>query len=495
MERLQPRVQEIRAKARVPTLSTVVDETDEAGRPQEDQPQFIEEKQENQVTVIEESETWDSSDKHEVSETRLLSVEPEESGMKSHELPIKAQKLEVGPAMERDIGKSFMERRFTQEKEKLEKGLHTQLKSVTEEKENLHQQIWVLSHYHEKVKELTKKLGTSEQQLKNRIEASRILEQDLQTAQNKSTELAATLKILTQENIRSKLQNQADSIKIEKLDKRRREVEYDLKEQPIQLQQQQHFRTQSQIEQQLRAEIEIKSQKTKELTIKMERQEKDVREVQQLAISMKRKLQPTVLADGEIREELEDEVASMKKWATKWAVSELTCSRIEYESNALQKELKKVILIGTPPKQSTKDLLKKVKPRIAVHALLAQFFAERIFLQGFLTLDEAAKTSPVAPFSASMTRLLELLLRSLYPPPASQHQLTQSNRRPSRSARLARTYPPASRRRLPVHGRHRRSSRQRVSRRPQQAPPPTNPDHDRETGTHCHDHVRACALL
>lgn len=456
MERLQPRVQEIGAKARVPTLSTEVVKTDEAGRPQEYRPQFIEEKQEDEVAAIEESETWDSSDKHEVSGPRLSSVEPEESGIKSHELQIKAQELKERPAIERDMGKSFIERRFVQEKEKLEKGLHIRLKSVTEEKENLHQQIWVLGHYHEKVKELTKKLRASEQQLKNRIEASRILEQDLRTAQNTSTELATTLKSLTQENIRSKLQNQANSIKIENLDKHRREVEYDLKEQRNQLQQEQQFRgrTQSQIEQQLRAEIETKSQKTKELTVKMEKQEKDVREVQQLAISMKRKLQPTVLADGEIREELEDEVASMKKWATKWAVSELTHSWTEYDSNALQKELKKVILIGTPPKQSTRDLLKQVKPRIAVHALLAQFFAERIFLQGFLTLDEAAETSPVAPYSASMTRLLELFLRSLYPPPASQHKLTQSNRRPSGSARLARKYPPAPRRSLPVHLRH-----------------------------------------
>lgn len=86
MERLQPRVQEIGAKARVPTLSTEVVKTDEAGRPQEYRPQFIEEKQEDEVSAIEESETWDSSDKHEVSGPRLSSVKPEESGMKSHEL-------------------------------------------------------------------------------------------------------------------------------------------------------------------------------------------------------------------------------------------------------------------------------------------------------------------------------------------------------------------------------------------------------------------------
>lgn len=201
---------------------------------------------------------------------------------------------------------------------------------------------------------------------------------------------------------------------IDGLEERRLKVEYDLREKMIQLQQQSQSRswTESQIEQELRAEIEIKSQKTKELTVKVEKQEKEVRNVQQLAISMKRKLQPTILADGEIREELEDEVASMKGWATNWAVSELSRNTTEYESNALQKELQKVILVGTPPKQSTKDLLTQVKPRIAVHALLAQFFAERIFLQGFLTLDEAAKTSPAAPYSESMTRLLDLFLHS-----------------------------------------------------------------------------------
>lgn len=319
--------------------------------------------------------------------------------------------------MERYIGKSFMERRFIQEKEKLERGLHARLKSVTEEKENLHQQIWILGHYHEKVEELAKKLGASEQQLKNRVQASRILEQDLQREQKKSTQLASIVKTLTQDNIRLKLQNQEGSNMINGLEERRLKVEYDLRETTNQLQQQSKSRgwTESQIEQELRAEIEIKSQKTKELTVRVEKQEKEVRDVQQLAISMKQKLQPTILADGEIREELEDEVANMKGWATKWAVSELSRDTTEYESNALQKELQKVVFVGTPPKQSTKDLLTQVKPRIAVHALLAQFFAERIFLQGFLTLDKADKTSPGAPYSASMTRLLDLFLHSWSP--------------------------------------------------------------------------------
>lgn len=417
MERLRRQLQKIGAKAKVPTRSTEGVETDKARRSQEDWPQVIEVKQEVEDMALEGEETCVSSDKHEMLEPMELSVEPENSGGKPHELPIKAQELKERPAMERDIGKSFMERRFTQEKEKLERGLHARLKSVTEEKENLHQQIWILGHYHEKVEELTKKLGASERQLKNRVEAGRILEQDLQREQNKSTELATIVKTLTQDNIRLKSQNQQDSNMIDGLEERRLKVEYDLREKTNQLQRQSQSRgwTASQIEQDLRAEIEIKSQKTKELTVKVEKQEKEVRDVQQLAISMKRKLQPTLLADGEIREELEDEVASMKGWATKWAVSELSRNTTEYESNALQKELQKVVLVGTPPKKSTKDLLTQVKPRIAVHALLAQFFAERIFLQGFFTLDEVAKTSLAAPYSASMTRLLDLFLHSWSP--------------------------------------------------------------------------------
>lgn len=366
----------------------------------------------------EEDEVFEGNDDLEVEKPGLIvRYELVEPGRKLHQLPIQAEepagRSAVVPGTEKPLR---VERNFIQEKERLESALRTRLESVTEEKENLHQQLWVLGHYHEKVEELTQNLAVSEQQLKRRIEASKILEQDLQKAQDRSTERAVTVKTLTQELKLSTLQARVGSNKIDSLEKRHRELEYDLREKITQLQQiqppQLRARTQSQIEHQLRAETETKSQKIKELTVKIEKQEEQVRDVQQLAIQMKRKPHYAVLADSEIREELECGFASMKQWAKKWAVLELTRSSTDYESSSLQKELQKVILIGTPPRQSTKDLLIQVKPRIAVHALLAQFIAERIFQPCFLPLDEASKTSSAASFSTSMTHLFDLFLRS-----------------------------------------------------------------------------------
>lgn len=407
MERLQQQVQGIGTKTKTPHLTTGKGvQTDKAKSPQGNQLQVMEKEEDDKRGEFEESD--DELDDSRDDRTK-------ESGRKLYELRNKARELKQRLTIGRGIGKSSrIELLFIQEKEKLEKGLLSRLESVTEEKQSLHQQIWVLSQYHEKVKELSKKLRASEQHLKKRIETCRILEQDLQTAQDKSNELGATVKTLTQENGRSKSQNQADSNRITFLEERRRELEYDLKEKATQLQQQKQFRgqTQTQVETQLRAEIERKTQETKELTVKMEKQEEDVRNVQQLAIRIVGKPQHSILSDSEIREEFESEKASMKEWAKKWVVPELTRSKSEYESSALPKELQKVVLVGTPPKQSIKDLLKQVKPRIAVHALLAQFFAERIFQQCFLPLHEAAKLSPATSFSASMTRLLELFIRS-----------------------------------------------------------------------------------
>lgn len=69
----------------------------------EDRPQVIEVKQEVEDMALEGEETWVSSDKHEVLEPMVLSVEPENSGRKTNELPIKAQELKERPAMERDM--------------------------------------------------------------------------------------------------------------------------------------------------------------------------------------------------------------------------------------------------------------------------------------------------------------------------------------------------------------------------------------------------------
>ncbi|MCJ1462871.1 hypothetical protein MMC07_001475 [Pseudocyphellaria aurata] len=336
-----------------------------------------------------------------------------DTGRTPRKLPIQVPELTERPAVMLSTEKPFRaERNFIQEKERLESGLRTRLDSVTEEKENLHQQLWVLGHYHEKVEDLMQNLAASEHKLKSRIEASKVLEQDLQTAQD---EHAVTVKTLAQKLSGSESQARAGSKKIDSLEKRNRELQYDLREKTTQLQQiqppQPRGRTLSQIEHQLHTEIETQTQKIKELTIKMERQEEQVRDVQQLAIQMKGKPQHAVLADSEIREELECEFANMKDWAKKWAVLELTRSSNDYESSSLQKELQKVVLVGTPPKQSTKDLLKQVRPRIAVHALLAHFIAERIFQPCFLPLDEAAKTSSAATFSTAMTHLFDLFLR------------------------------------------------------------------------------------